>query len=378
MNKSIKMATILLTGITGAFAAAAGTINLQTRTDFVYEAWTNTEVNDPTTLLKNANGKDSVDAKGNKVYGEKMDREPNLGFAASRLRADFKGQFANDVKYRLRLRFDKTFGTNAKIGAVNSLDAAVDNAWVQPKFTDMLSVRMGKFTADGQAFEEAVVSSQDVYIFSTIDKYYMRGNSSLYGVRPFVKIDNIGELSVTVANSNLIGTEDSLSQSRLIYGGSFVGKMGMFEPVANVYVIPVNDWKGGQIDAGIGLRTTIDKFISIVDFQSEQGTNGVLIDKGIDQVMSGNIVLQYKDDNFRPQVKAFYDKILYRGDDVKDVLGFGGGVEYYPDADAKYRYHLMVTDRMTTPYDADGKKGDASSEIKVFAGVSCDLEMWKF
>ena len=125
MNKKALMPALL--AATGSFAAATGTIGLEVRSDFVYETWNNVEVADPSDFLKNSAGGDSLDASGKKVLsGAKMDREPGFGFNAARLRTDFKGQFANDVKYRLRLRLDKTLGTNAKINSVNSLDGAVD------------------------------------------------------------------------------------------------------------------------------------------------------------------------------------------------------------------------------------------------------------
>ena len=89
------------------------------------------------------------------------------------------------------------------------------------------------------------------------------------------------------------------------------------------------------------------------------------------------MVLQYKGDNLRPQAKVFYDQLSFEDDKTASVLGFAGGLEYYPEADAKYRYHLMVSDRMTTPV-VDGKDEDTQSEIKVYAGVSCSLDMWKF
>lgn len=378
MHKKIILATSLLACVPSAFAAAAGQIILENRTDFVYETWQDVQVQDPTAYLKNAAGKDSTSSSGAKVLDtkQKMDREDGLGFAAARLRADFKGQFANDVKYRLRLRLDKTLGTNKKINSVNSLDGAVDNAWVQPKLSEMLSLRLGKFTVEGQGHEFATISSQDVYLFSTIDKYYLAGNAVAYGVRPIIHLDGLGEINVTLANTNLVGTEDSTAQNRLIYGIGFTGKLGAFEPTANFHMVPKTSWTEGQMDAGLGVRTTLDKFVSVVDFET-QTTNQTQIDKNLDKVLSGNLVLQYKGDNFRPQAKVNYD-LLYNGEDkTAKVLGIGGGLEYYPQSDAKFRYHLMATDKRTTPI-KDGEDQTTQSEIKVYAGVSCALDMWKF
>lgn len=378
MNRSLATALFGLATASSVFAAAAGTISLETRADFVYEKWDEVLVQNPTAYLKNAAGKDSINSSGTKVYdtSKKLDREDNMGFAASRLRADFKGQFANDVKYRLRLRFDKTVGSNKKIGSVNSLDGMVDNAWVQPKLTDFLSIRAGKFTVEGQGHEEATISSQDVYLFSTIDKYYLAGNSVAYGVRPIIHLEGLGEINITLANNNLVTSEDSTAQQYLIYGIGFVGKMGMFEPVANFHMVPKTGWNEGQMDAGLGLRTTIDKFVNVIDFQT-QTTNKVMIDKNLDKVLSGNMVLQYKGENFRPQAKVNYD-MLYNGDDkTSKVLGIGGGLEYYPVEKDKFRYHVMVTDKRTTPV-KDGDDQTTQSEIKVYAGISCGLDMWKF
>jgi len=362
VNKKRTFAFALLAA-TGAFAVQTGQIVLETRTDFVYETWDGVKVQDPSAVHDSA---------------PKIDREPGLGFSASRLRTDFKGQFSNDVKYRLRIRLDKTLGTNAKINSVNSLDGAVDNAWVQPRFADYLSVRIGKFSVEGQGHEEATQSSQDVYLFSTIDKYYLAGNSVAYGVRPIINIKGFGDFNITLANTNQISSEDSLAQDRLIYGFGFSGKMGMFEPVANFHMVPKTGWNEGQMDVGAGLRTTVDRIVGTVDFQTQTTSGaGVVIAKKLDKVLSGNVLLQYKGENLRPQVKVNYDILYFGEDETSNVLGLAGGIEYYPEANAKYRYHLMVTDKRTTPI-IDGKNQDVQSEIKVYAGVSCALDMWKF
>jgi hypothetical protein len=361
MKKSLGLATVLL-AVPSVFAAASGSIVLENRSDFIYESWNNVEVADPASEDEDA----------------KMDKEAGLGFNAARLRTDFKGQFANDVKYRVRLRWDKTFGTNTKVGSMNSLDAAVDNAYVQPKFGEALSVRIGKFSVDGQGHEEATISSQDTYLMSTIDKNYLAGLGNAYGVRPIITLKGLGDISLTLANNNLATSDDSLAQTMLVYGIGFSGKIGMFEPVANFHMVPKTSWTEGQMDAGLGLRTTVDKFIATVDFQTQTTSTGeILIAKKLDKVLSTNMVLQYKGENLRPQAKVLYD-MLYMGDDqTATVLGLAGGVEYYPEEDANFRYHLMVSDKMTTPI-VDDKDQDTQSELKVYLGVSCKLDMWKF
>jgi len=98
-----------------------------------------------------------------------------------------------------------------------------------------------------------------------------------------------------------------------------------------------------------------------------------LADDGeIDQLLSFSTLLRINLGNLRPQVKAFYDMHSLEGDAVASVLGISAGTEFYPDAEKKYRYHLMVTDKITTP---EGE--DAHSDIKVYLGVACNLEMWK-
>jgi len=372
-------ATILLGAAAIASAAASGNIVLEDRTDFVYESYNDKVlVNDLAAgALKNAAGADSLDKTGAKVYS-KIQKESNLGLAESRLRTDFKGQFSNDVKYRFRVRWDKTLGNNKKLGLVQTLDGAIDNAFIQPKFGENLSVKIGKFTMESQAYEW-LLSSQDIYLFSSIEKYYVAGNAAPLGIRPILSLDGIGEFTATIANTNLASSEDSLAQKAMLYGAGFTGKFGMFEPLANFTLVPLQDkWSEGQIDAGAGLRVTVDKIIGIVDFQT-QTTNGdgLVIAKGLDKVISTNVFLQYKGENFRPQAKVIVDQTYYQKDKTASVLGLSGGLEYYPAEKDKFRYHAIVTDKLTTPYKV-GVKGDTQSELKVYLGVSCAMDMWKF
>jgi hypothetical protein len=377
MNRKYIFATALLACTTLASAAASGSIVFENRSDFVMEQWSEVKVDDKTTGLKTAAGKDSTDRSGVRVYGSKVDRPNNFGLSMNRLRTDFKGQFSNDVKYRLRMRWDKTLGANKSFGLVQSLDGAVDNAYVQPKFSDNLTVKIGKFTTEGQGFEQ-LISSIDIYLFSSINKNYVSGLTSMTGVRPIINLEGIGEFTLTAGNTGFATTSDSLTVNRVVYGAGYLGKFGMFEPLANFSLVPKQDWQEGQIDAGLGLRTTIDKIVSVFDIQS-QTTNGdgVVISKGLDKVVSGGMTLQYKGENLRPQAKIFYDRSYLGDTQTNKVLGLSGALEYFPTEDAKYRYHVAVTDLRTTPI-VNKVDGTTTSEIKLYVGVAMTMDMWKF
>jgi len=434
--KHIKTLTLLLACTTGlASAAASGSISLEDRTDFIIESYDS--------LLVANHAKDSV-------ANPKIGKDANFGFNFQRIRTTFAGKFSNDVGYKVRLRFDKLFapattvatttttttalttkGTattaaststsattvNAtKIGGFTVMDPSgmLDNAYVQPNFTDELSVKFGKFSNDGVGYEEAVYNGADVYQFSTIDKYYLATST---GAKAYYKVGDVATINATVANSNVAMSNDRAAQSFLNYGLGFTSKISMFEPVGNWYFRPMTKYNAGIQEMGFGVRTTVDKFVAVVDLQAQlangtamNGTaneidtkaiatfipsttkNDSALSNNVDKVIDLNIVLQYKGENFRPQVKFFNDWIYDGKNQSYKSLGGSAGLEYYPSKDAKFRYHLIATDVMTTPINLVKTKdattgvtsitsktdGTTINQMKLYAGVSANLEMFKF
>lgn len=416
MNTKKLISVAILAGTALASAAASGTITLENRTDFLLETY------DGITVPSKVKGALATDSIG---------KSANFGFNINRIRVKFAGQFSNDVKYGLRLRFDKGFGpvlsdptstttttttttlsgtpatakstsksvttTTAgsakKIGGISLLDAALDQAYVQPKLTDDLSMKIGRFGVDGLGFEEAVFSSADVFQMSIIDKNY---STTGVGARLVNKLTGIGEVTATVLNSDVAYTDDRAGQKFLTYGAGFTGKLGMIEPIANLYMYPKTSWTEGKIEAGAGARVTLDKFITVLDFQSQimNGTDkvtgaanmlstksGATIDHvtNIDKVLDASIFIQYKADMFRPQAKFHYDMGYLGKDEVGKVMSGSAGCEIFPDKDAKYRYHVMVADMITTPHDVVSDKDlSTTHQMKLYVGVNASLDMWKF
>jgi hypothetical protein len=403
--KTIKLfSTAILAGAAMASAAASGTITLENRTDFLFETY---------------QGIDVVNHAKDSVANPIIDKNANFGFNFQRMRVKFGGQFANDVKYGLRLRFDKGFGpvlgdpttkgvtdpvtlkttytTTAgsakKIGGIALLDGALDQAFVQPSITPNLSVKMGRFAVEGLGFEEAVFSSAEVFEMSIIDKNY---STTGVGVKAIQKFPGLGDVNVTVLNSDVAYTDDRSGQKFLAYGAGFLGKIGMVEPLANVYFYPKTSWAEGKMETGLGARVTVDKFIGIVDLQSQivNGTDKVTgvanmlstkanatVDSvtNIDKVLNGSIFVQYKGDMIRPQAKFHYDMAYLAKDQVATVMGISAGAEIYPDKDAKYRYHVMIADKFTTPHNvATDKDLGTTQQLKIYVGVNANLDMWKF
>jgi len=387
-------------------AAATGTIGLENRTDFMLETYDGINVAN--------HGADSATVKT-------IGKDANYGFNFQRIRLNFAGDLPVDAKYQLRLRFDKLMGpqnaytttttTTAsgsgaattyksvsttkvaakKMGGINLLEGALDIAYIQPQFTPAFNMKIGRFAMAGQGYEQGVLSPADVYAMSSIEKNY---SSYAFGIRPTLKLGSIGSVSATLANSDVTYSDDLLGQQFLTYGGNFTGKFSIIEPVVNVYMRPMTSWSEGIVEAGGGVKISAGKYISTVDFQSQiangtnrSGTPNALLGAGatmdsvanVDKLISANLLLQYKGDNLRPQAKFFYDKAYWGKDMAGAAMGFSAGTEFYPSKDAKYRYHLMATDKITTPYDIANKKDQSTThQMKLYAGVNCNLDLWKY
>jgi len=67
------------------------------------------------------------------------------------------------------------------------------------------------------------------------------------------------------------------------------------------------------------------------------------------------------------------------GDDVSgSAVGLSGGLEYYPEKDAKYRYHLIAADRISMPENlVSDSDRNVTHQMKLFLGVLCNLDIIK-
>jgi hypothetical protein len=321
-ESNMRHATILAATLLGAVAAQAdNSINLIDRTDF------------------RAN-----------IYDDSSGQQSNNQFDIQYLRVDFKGNLADDVKYRLRLRLDKT---TIKDPAKGVSDFA-NYAYIEPKFNDMFSLRFGKLWTY-QGGWEIDNSTSDVYLLSGMDEIV---SSYGLGVDPILSVAG-QQFHLVVTNSGVGYGSDATKNRFLNYGVAYQGMVAdLVQPMLSWQLMPKTGWSKGVSVWAVGAKVDPKPIGGELDLQgsSDAGTKEDLVS------VSGTF--RFNGGAFRPQLKFFYDMHSNDGTDEGTVLGFAPAVEYFPWTDREFRIHLAYTGKETSP-----KGGTSTYDQQVFLGI---------
>ena len=182
----------------------------------------------------------------------------------NRIRIDFKGDLNEMISYRLRFRFDKTFGASNERDKVGEW---VDFAYVTHKMSDMFALTVGKYGTDIGGYEAAM--SADRYAMSGI--FGNPGSSAGYlvhskwayvsGVKgAFTFGDH--EVAIHAGNQEPVDTTVSANsvthngQNKGLMGLTFKGKVAMWSPMFNYHSV---DTKPGWNPAAGSTASSVDK-----------------------------------------------------------------------------------------------------------------------
>ena len=288
------------------------------------------------------------------MFDDSSGRQSNDQFDVNYLRVDFKGNVTDDMKYRLRVRLDKsTIKDNLK-----GVSDFANYAYVEPKFNEILSMRIGKLWTY-QGGWEADNSSSDVYIFSGMDDVV---SSYQVGVNPTITLDK-QKIQFVLTNSDVAYGSDPKSSRFLDYGVAYQGLLlDVVQPLVSFSLSPLTGWTKGSIIAVAGLKVEPAPFGGELDIQ--YWTNDTAPSAQQPSLISIGGTARFKSGSFGPQLKVFYDMHSTNGNSTGTVLGFAPAVEYFPWTDKDFRVHLAYTGRQTSP-----KGGTATYDQQVFLGV---------
>ena len=288
------------------------------------------------------------------MFDDSSGRQSNNQFDVNYLRVDFKGNVTDDMKYRLRIRLDKT---TIKDGLKGVSDFA-NYAFVEPKFNDIFSMRIGKLWTY-QGGWEADNSSSDVYVFSGMDDVV---SSYQVGVNPTITLDK-QKIQFVLTNSDVAYGSDPKSNRYMDYGVAYQGLLlDIVQPLLSFSLSPATGWTKGDIIAVAGVKVDPAPFGGEIDLQYWK--NNTAPSSLQPELISIGGTVRFKTVSFAPQLKLFYDMHSTDGTSTGNVFGFAPAIEYFPWADKEFRVHLAYTGRNTAP-----KGGTSTYDQQVFLGV---------
>jgi Phosphate-selective porin O and P len=288
-------------------------------------------------------------------------------------RVDFKGNAAQDLSYRLRLRFDKDQTT---VNKRDNLNDTVDYATVTHKLGDF-ALTFGKFDVLGQGFEGAT-AGPDIYFksaaYNALSRYHTGAHADyIMGDHTFILAAVDYPSDVTISSK--------LAQSRNVY--AFIYKGALLDKTLNViashhtYSSPYSNGTGidNQTNAfsTVGAQYKMANWSAQLDydmFSTMNASNGSKTDK-LDSIVAGGSY----EINEMSAVKAKLELSTAK-DGVSDAktktTGYSVAFECKPVKDADFRYHVAYTNQEVKP-DAT----DAKTESHIIAGIRLQSDFLK-
>ncbi len=308
----------------------------------------------------------------------KNQTEVNVGddsktyFKLSRARLGLQGNVTEDLKYRVRFRFDKSFEpksttytladdadgnpelTSSDKSSLDGVGEALDLAFVDYQYASFGGVEAGKFNtnmcgADGMSSIEtySATGKAPLAIAKCVDQTLTRTGVGFY----FLPTAD-HRIELIAANS----PENDSKQQDLMYGFLYSGKLldGMIAPRATFHTIPRRELKK-KGDAAATKKGVSDVVFNVgsdfkfadatvkLDYVSYTVTDDTVAGtkKGDEKLNSIAGRVSYRIGDFEPMV-VVDSSTQEKGSDKKvktDVLGLSAIVQYYPTTWKKMRFH---------------------------------------
>lgn len=353
----------------------------------------------------------------------------NNTFRVQTGRVDFKGALNEDLNYRLRLRFDKDKSQN--VNKRDNVDSSVDLAYLSHKWTDNISVSIGKIASQVGGFE-GNTPGPDIYLASPsyAGTSYLGGsrvsgttNTSTLGLKNVLYYTGAEmalqkgwhKLTLQVANqegavglgygkAGAAGTAgyDDNSGFNTSNDGPFAQNKLM---TGVIYRLNIADWnmnwlasyhaerfssKDNKIGLmAVGLEHTIGDFKYQLDYinnkyQKDFG-NEVITSTPAQSLTGFALNTAYRWDNFNFLAKgAFFTEKMDTGsasgisaDVTNTYTDWGLTAEYIPKKEQNMRYHVAYLQRTMKPDSGLFNSDSARSLSEIIVGTRINADFLK-
>jgi hypothetical protein len=296
-------------------------------------------------------------------------------FKLNTLRLDGKGNFNENTSFRLRFRFNN--GALATSQARDSVNSAIDFAYVQHKVMDNLSFQIGKFGTDIGGVE-GMTAGPDLYF--TSQGYgeqsalrYATGLKAMYNIMEGNEI-NLMVMNEEVDASNGTAFNQTRNAAGIVYKGSFMDKMLMpvlsyhednLQPTGATGTAAFTDRK--YTFASAGLKWEMSPMFVELDYLYNTFKNKSVMDE-TDKTSSAVGTLGYKMENMVAKLKFESSEAeTFSAAATSSKLKYAGyqlALEYMPTGDKNFRYHAAYVSRDTKP-----ETGDTQTTQTAVVGV---------
>lgn len=317
-------------------------------------------------------------------------------FSVNRARTRFYGNFNETISYNARLDFLKPSDSTGTGDGANTL---VNYAEIANKFSDMMTLKVGKLSDSGISAWEGVTSPGDTY-FTSMTYFY----PYLVGAQLDTKLDD-NTFSLYAVNG-AEATKNDNTQARsglgLTYKGFFMEKSLNF--IASYHALPTtsaiaqtNTYGafGVQYKAG-DLYIDANYLMSTFGKQSVNGTDDAKKNSVVATVKYAlgawvpNLKLEqstvdslaatsYETNNAATATASkVYGVTLPSAAYKNTVMQYAAGVEYKPKSDENFRYHLEYINK-ATKFDSTiaAATNSTVTESKIIAGVRIVADVLK-
>lgn len=322
---------------------------------------------------ESVNYNDAEKTNGNRDYNR---------FNLRVMRLDLKGKVDEQISYRLRYRLSSpsVARVNTATGAPSNnsrdnLNGSVDLAFVSHKISDTFTITAGKFNSDIGGWE-GQTPIPDIYLASEarVDQTPLIWHT---GVK-FGFVFNEQSIALQVANQD----SDRLEGGRLTqktpliglnYSGNFIDKK--LRPTASLFFETLDSSATQQKNTFVsaGLRWNEDGLNADLDFNLDRKDSATFSNQ-VDQIQSFTLTVSKRLGNFAPQLKLELSNIELATSAIatakENVLGYQAGVEYFPNVQNTFRYHLMAFQKTAT---ADNKADRNALTILLGLRINHDL-----
>lgn len=327
-------------------------------------------------------------------------------FNFQRARFNLQGSLAENLKYRLRFRFDKPVNpetvsvsgttengvTTISSSTKKTLDgqgAALDRAYIEYAPIEMLSLTIGKIESNLCAYDG----------MSGIDAYYIAAplavgkcfsSSTMTGMDLVLKPFQGNEFHLIAVNAPEGDAHQATPELGIIYKGNFAN--GMVKPRLTYHILPFRELK--LKETGVKVKEAVNDsvlnigsdfsyadaelkadYITYTDVDQTPDSNG----PGDDVYTSIVGRFSYKISQFRPVLNvesSQYEKSVFKNGskakEKKNVLAYGFTLEYNPTSVKNFRFHGGYLSNVSKS-DVDGAKEVTLNRIFIGAAAVSEV-----
>ncbi|MES3038024.1 MAG: porin [Bdellovibrionota bacterium] len=303
----------------------------------------------------------------------------NFRFMMKTARLDYQGNLNDKTNVRARAILNTTQGA---VQTRDNLNGTVDLFFVNHKVQDNLELTAGKFSSDIGGWEHQL-SSPDVYLFSAA---YSGGSSDLNtttrtlfagrtgatigtftwastgttryytGAKLTHKVEG-HELAIHTADltaDDNVGTTSSQTRTLtgLVYKGSFSDKL--IQPLLSYHegFLPGGGSDAKVIFANAGLRFNFDDNVIDLDYLTNTFKSRTAVSTGgfkDDAIRSTLLAWSKVYGQWTPKVKLESSEMLAADQKIFDVKGYSVALEYRPEVEENFRYHVAYNAKEYAP-----------------------------